>query len=43
MAAKSRAAAQMIGDFAPRLAELTDHLLFDDIWEHPGLSKRTAA
>jgi 4-carboxymuconolactone decarboxylase len=40
MAAKSTAAQQMIGDFAPKLVELTDGLLFGDIWERPGLSKR---
>jgi 4-carboxymuconolactone decarboxylase len=30
----------MIGDFAPKLAELTDKVLFADVWERPGLSKR---
>src|SRR6266508_3025570 len=34
------AAQQMIGDFAPKLVELTDEVLFGDIWERPGLSKR---
>jgi 4-carboxymuconolactone decarboxylase len=29
-----------IGDLAPKLAELTDDVLFGDIWERPGLSKR---
>ncbi|WP_242112049.1 carboxymuconolactone decarboxylase family protein [Luteimonas aquatica] len=29
-----------IGDLAPKLAELTDGLLFDDIWTRPGLSPR---
>ena len=33
-------AEKMIGDFAPKLAELTDTVLFSDIWERPGLSKR---
>jgi len=33
-------AQQMIGDIAPKLAELTDEVLFDDVWERPGLSKR---
>jgi 4-carboxymuconolactone decarboxylase len=28
------------GDFAPKLVELTDDVLFADIWERPGLSKR---
>lgn len=30
----------MIGDFAPKLVELTDNVLFGDIWERPGLSPR---
>jgi 4-carboxymuconolactone decarboxylase len=29
-----------MGDIAPKLAELTDDVLFADIWERPGLSKR---
>jgi len=29
-----------IGDVAPKLADLTEHVLFGDIWERPGLSKR---
>ena len=28
------------GDIAPKLVELTDKVLFGDIWERPGLSKR---
>ena len=28
------------GDFAPKIVELTDQVLFADIWERPGLSKR---
>jgi len=31
---------QTIGDFAPKLVELTDDVLFGDVWERPGLSKR---
>lgn len=31
---------QLIGDIAPKLAELTDNVLFGDVWERPGLSKR---
>ena len=30
----------MLGDFAPKLAELTDLVLFGDMWERPDLSKR---
>jgi 4-carboxymuconolactone decarboxylase len=33
-------AQQLMGDIAPKLAELTDEVLFGDIWERPGLSKR---
>jgi 4-carboxymuconolactone decarboxylase len=33
-------AQQLMGDIAPKLAELTDDVLFGDIWERPGLSKR---
>jgi 4-carboxymuconolactone decarboxylase len=34
------AAQKMIGDFAPKLVELTDHVLFGDVWERSELSKR---
>jgi len=30
----------LMGDFAPKLAELTDDVLYKDVWERPGLSKR---
>ena len=30
----------LFGDFAPKLVELNDEVLFGDIWERPGLSKR---
>src|SRR5438445_10003080 len=29
-----------IADFAPKLVEITDRVLFGDIWERPQLSKR---
>src|SRR4051794_37216522 len=29
-----------LGDFAPKLVDLTDELLFGDVWERPELSKR---
>lgn len=29
-----------IGDFAPKLADLTDDVLYGDVWERPELSKR---
>jgi 4-carboxymuconolactone decarboxylase len=34
------AAQKLFGDFDPKLAELTDNVLFGDVWERPGLSKR---
>ena len=40
MTAEPSRAQLLIGDFAPKLVELTDDLLFGDIWERPGLSKR---
>jgi 4-carboxymuconolactone decarboxylase len=33
-------AQRLMGDIAPKMAELTDNVLFGDIWERPGLSKR---
>lgn len=33
-------AQQLLGDIAPGLADLTDDVLFGQIWERPGLSKR---
>lgn len=33
-------AQQLMGDVAPKLAELTDNVLFGDVWERPGLAKR---
>jgi 4-carboxymuconolactone decarboxylase len=34
------AAQKALGDFAPKLVELTDDVLFGDVWERPQLSKR---
>lgn len=34
------AAQQLIGDVAPKLVQLTDDVLFGDVWERPGLSPR---
>ena len=31
---------KLVGDFAPKLAELTDDVLFGDVWERTNLSKR---
>lgn len=33
-------AQQLVGDFAPKLAELTDDVLFGDVWERTELSPR---
>ena len=38
--AKTRPSQGAIGDFAPKLAEVTDDVLYGDIWERPELSKR---
>ncbi len=32
--------ANELGEFAPKLLELTRQVLFGDVWERPGLSKR---
>jgi 4-carboxymuconolactone decarboxylase len=34
------AAQKLVGDLAPKLAELTDNVLFGDVWERTELSKR---
>jgi 4-carboxymuconolactone decarboxylase len=34
------AAQKLIGDIAPALADLTDRVLFGEVWERPQLSKR---
>jgi 4-carboxymuconolactone decarboxylase len=36
----SKTARKNIGDIAPKLAQLTDDVLFGDVWERPQLSKR---
>ena len=33
-------AQQLVGNFAPKLAELTDDVLFGDVWERAELSPR---
>lgn len=33
-------AQQLVGDVAPKLAELTDEVLFGDVWKRPELSPR---
>ncbi|MGA2380413.1 MAG: carboxymuconolactone decarboxylase family protein [Spirochaetia bacterium] len=40
MSREPSAAEKMIGDFAPKLVELTDRVLFGDVWERQELSKR---
>jgi 4-carboxymuconolactone decarboxylase len=39
-AQQSRPSQAAMGDFAPKLAELTDNVLYGDIWERPELAKR---
>ena len=39
MAEQSRAQ-QLVGRIAPKLAELTDEVLFGDVWARPGLARR---
>jgi 4-carboxymuconolactone decarboxylase len=34
------AAQKLFGDVAPKLADLTDNVLFGDVWARPGLSQR---
>jgi 4-carboxymuconolactone decarboxylase len=36
----SKSVRDRIGGLAPKLAELTEDVLFGDVWERPGLSKR---
>jgi 4-carboxymuconolactone decarboxylase len=31
---------ELVGDVAPKLVELTEQVLFGDVWERPGLAKR---
>jgi 4-carboxymuconolactone decarboxylase len=38
--AQPSAAQRLMGDIDPKLAELTDTVLFGDVWERPQLSKR---
>lgn len=40
MAKEPTGAQKMFGDFAPKLVELTDKVLFEDVWERKELSKR---
>ncbi len=39
-AAEPSAAQKIIGDFSPKLVELTDGVIFGDIWNRPELSPR---
>jgi 4-carboxymuconolactone decarboxylase len=36
----NRPSARAMGDFAPKLAEITDDVLYGDVWERPQLSRR---
>ena len=35
-----KAAQKIMGDLAPKFAQLSDDVLFGDVWERPALSKR---
>ena len=37
---KNSRAQQLFGEITPKFAELTDNVLYADVWERPGLSKR---
>jgi peptide/nickel transport system substrate-binding protein len=41
-AVQSSAARDALRAFAPKFIDLTDNVLFGDVWERPGLSKRDA-
>ena len=38
--AQPSAAQRLMGDIAPKLAQLTDSVLFGDVWARPGLARR---
>jgi 4-carboxymuconolactone decarboxylase len=40
MAKEQQPTLDQVREFAPKLMEVTDDVLFGDIWERPGLSKR---
>jgi 4-carboxymuconolactone decarboxylase len=40
MPAEPTGARKSFGDIAPALAEITDKVLFGDVWERPGLGPR---
>ena len=40
MATDPKNPAQALSEFAPKFSELTSEVLFGDVWERPGLSKR---
>ena len=40
MAKPLPSARDRLGSFAPKLVDLTEKVLFGDVWERPGLSKR---
>ena len=40
MSKEQTAVQKMLGDFAPKLVDLTDRVLFGEVWERSELSKR---
>jgi len=41
MSKEPSAVEKMIGDFAPKLVDLTDRVLFGEVWERPELPSAT--
>jgi 4-carboxymuconolactone decarboxylase len=40
MSTPSTAGRQLVGDIAPKLGQLTDEVVFDDVWARPDLVRR---
>ena len=40
MSTPSTIGRQLVGDIAPKLGQLTDEVVFDDIWARPDLARR---
>jgi 4-carboxymuconolactone decarboxylase len=40
MAEQQTPAQRLLGEFAPKIVQLTDDVLFGDVWKRPGLSPR---
>ena len=40
MSTPSTVGRQLVGDIAPKLGQLTDEVVFDDVWSRPDLARR---